>query len=190
MSNERSQTAGTARLDLAGVFALVQPGLPHADDIRAWVASYLGDQATLREILADGGGTSWTPSKDDNDVLEWDDIRDNSCLLIASRMGHEGAVRELLESGVDVNEEGRTRDGATALWGAAGGGHEGVVELLLKAGADVDKATTDYGVTPLYFAAEKGHEGVVEQLLKAGADSPLSFSSLQRKATRAWLSCS
>ena len=29
-----------------------------------------------------------------------------SCLWVASRMGHEGAVRELFESGVDVDEVG------------------------------------------------------------------------------------
>ena len=54
--------------------------------------------------------------------------RDTS-LGVASRFGHEGAVKELLESGVDVNEV-RTDNGATALYSAAQEGQEGVVEHL------------------------------------------------------------
>ena len=134
---------------------------------RAWTSwcgapPRAGDQATLRHLLATGGGSTWTPSKDDEQGRI-------TCLQVASRFGHEGAVKELLESGVDVNEV-RTDNGATALYLAALEGHEGVVEQLLKADADVNKAETDDGITPLYIAAEEGHEGVVEQLLKAEAD--------------------
>ena len=202
MSDAHSQTAGASlgRTEalLAGVLAAAQAALPQGLDLLVWGASRLGDQATLRYLLANGGGTSWTPSEDDE--LEGG----NSCLWVASAGGHEGAVRELLDSGVDVDEV-RTDDGTTALFVAAQEGHEGVVEellkaeadvnkattddngatplfiaalygheravgQLLKAGADVNKATADFGATPLYIAAQVGHEGVVEQLLKAGAD--------------------
>ena len=148
---------------LAGVLAAAKAALPKGLDVLVWGASRVGDQATLRHLLANGGGSSWTPSTDDE---LWG--RD-TCLRVASRFGHEGAVKQLLESGVDVDEV-RTDDGATALCVAAQEGHEGVVEQLLKAEADVNKARTDYGATPLLITAYEGHEGVVEKLLKAGAD--------------------
>ena len=149
---------------LAGVLAAAKAALPHQGlDLLVWGASRVGDQATLRHLLANGGGSSWTPSNDD---ARWG--RD-SCLRVASRFGHEGAVKELLESGVDV-DEARADNEITPLYLASQEGHEGVTEQLLKAGADVDKAATAYGTTPLYIAAKNGHEGVVEQLLKAEAD--------------------
>ena len=156
-------TLGQAEALLAGVLAAAKAALPEGLDVLVWGAARLGDQATLRHLLATGGGYSWTPSKDDE---VWG--RDTS-LRVASRFGHEGAVKELLESGVDVNEV-RTDTGVTALYLAAQEGHEGVVEQLLKAEVDVNKATTDDGATPLCIAAMNGHEGVVEELLKAEAD--------------------
>ena len=156
-------TLGQAEALLAGVLAAAKAALPEGLDLLVWGAARLGDQATLRHLLATGGGSSWTPS-DDNEVWGgWTSLR------VASRFGHEGAVKELLESGVDVDEE-RTDNGITALYLAAKNGHEGVVEQLLKAEADVNKARTDTGSTPLRIAAEQGHEGVVEQILKAEAD--------------------
>ena len=156
-------TLGQAEALLAGVLAAAKAALPEGLDLLVWGAARVGDQATLRYLLATGGGSSWTPSKDDEVGG-----RDTS-LRVASRFGHEGAVKELLESGVDVDEVW-TDTGATALYIAARNGHEGVVEQLLKAEADVNKAKTDDGATPLYTAAYSGHEGVVEQLLKAEAD--------------------
>ena len=157
------QAAVQAEALLAGVLAAAKAALPEGLDLLVWGASRVGDQATLRHLLANGGGSSWTPSSDDE---RWG--RD-SCLRVASRFGHEGAVKELLETGVDVDED-RADNGVTPLYLAALEGHEGVVEQLMKAGADVNKERTDTGTTPLCIAAEQGHEGVVEQLLKAGAD--------------------
>ena len=156
-------TLGQAETLLAGVLAAAKAALSQGLDLLVWGAARVGDQATLRHLLATGGGCSWTPSKDDK---VWG--RD-TCLQVASRFGHEAAVKELLESGVDVDEV-RTDNGATALYIAAQKGHEGVVEQLLKAEADVNKAKIDTGATPLYIATQNGHEGVVEQLLKAEAD--------------------
>ena len=157
------QAAVQAEALLAGVLAAAKAALPEGLDLLVWGASRVGDQATLRHLLANGGGSSWTPSSDDE---RWG--RD-SCLRVASRFGHEGAVKELLETGVDVDEV-RADNGVTPLYLAALEGHEGVVEQLMKAGADVNKERTDTGTTPLWIAAEQGHEGVVEQLMKAGAD--------------------
>ena len=164
-------TLAQAEALLAGVLAAAKAALPQGLDVLVWGAARVGDGATLRYLLETGGGSSWTPSTDDE---LWG--RD-TCLRVASRFGHEGAVEELLESGVDV-EEVPTDTGVTALYLAAHEGHEGVVEKLLKAEADVDKATTDDGTTPLFIAAYGGHEGVVEQLLKAGADVNKSTTAI------------
>ena len=168
MSNVPSQTAGASlgptEALLAGVLAAAKAALPRRGlDLLVWGASRRGDQATLRYLLANGGGTSCTPSEDD--ALDGG----NTCLWVASAGGHEGAVRELLDSGVDVDEV-RTDYGTTALYIAAYEGHEGVVDQLLKAGADVNKAVTYFRATPIYIATGKGHKGVIEQLVKAGAD--------------------
>ena len=149
---------------LAGVLAAAKAALPDEGlDLLVWGAARLGDQATLRHLLSIGGGLFWTPSTPDE---PWG--RD-SCLRVASRFGHEGAVRALLESGADVDEE-QADNGVTALYLAAKEGQEAVTEQLLKAGADANKAATFFGFSPLYIAAQEGHEGVVEQLLKAGVD--------------------
>ena len=160
------QAVVQAEAPLAGVLApllAAKAALPECLDLLVWGASFVGDQATLRHLLANGGGSSWTPS---SDAERWG--RD-SCLRVASRFGHEGAVKELLETGVDVDEM-QADNGVAPLYLAALEGHEGVVEQLMKAGADVNKERTDNGTTPLWIAAYNGHEGVVEQLLKAGGD--------------------
>ena len=198
LPHQDGASPGKAEALLAGVLAAAA-ALAEGLDRLVWGAAYNGDQATLRYLLANGGGASWTPSMMDDEVYEGD-----SCLRVASMSGYEGAVKELLESGVAVDEvpaysgastalclaaeEGyggvvehllkagadvnkvNTYSGATPLCLAAAEGHGGVVEQLLKAGADVDKAPTDSGATPLYLAAEAGHEAIAEQLLKAGAD--------------------
>ena len=85
---------------LAGVLAAAKAALQSEGlDLLVWGAARLGDQATLRYLLANGGRSSWTPPIHDK---RWE--RRDTCLRVASRFGHEGAVKELLESGVDVDE--------------------------------------------------------------------------------------
>ena len=154
-----------AEVLLSGILAAAKAALPQGLDVLVWGAARLGDHATLRYLLENGGGTSWTYPMDGEEP--W---RGSSCFWVASRNGHEGAVKELLEYGVNV-DEAKAVSGTTPLYTAAHQGHEGVVEQLVKAGADLNKATTSNGSTPLHIASAKGHEGVVEQLLKEGADA-------------------
>ena len=209
-SQQAEATPGQAGALLAGVLAAAKAALPQGLDVLVWGAARLGDQATLRHLLANGGGPSWAPSKGDDEI--WGGY---SCLQVASSFGHEGAVQELLESGVDVDAERPDQDitlvaaayngpegvieqllkagaginkatkGCTLLHMAALLGHKGVVEQLLKAGADVNKAATDNGTTPLHFAVQQGHEDVVEKLVKAGlASTRLRRQSLE--SLRLW----
>ena len=150
---------------LAGILAAAKAALPEGLDLLVWGASRLGDQATLRHLLTNGGGTSWTHPMDGEEPCQ----RGSTCLWAASVSGHREAVKELLESGVDVDGANAV-NGTTALFVAAFQGHEGVVEQLLEAGPDVNKACMINGATPLIMAAGKVHEGIVTKLLKAGAD--------------------
>ena len=86
----------------------------------------------------------------------------------AAMAGDRAVVRDLLKSGLDVNEP--QGDGTTALHWAAMKGDVELAQMLIYAGANV-RATTRLGAyTPLYLAAKGGHAAVVASLLTAGAD--------------------
>jgi ankyrin repeat protein len=91
----------------------------------------------------------------------------DSRLVDAARRGDHAAMRQLLQSKVDVNAPGS--DGGTALLVATARDDAAGVELLLGAKADV-KAANRYGVTPLIAAATNGNATIIERLLGAGAD--------------------
>ena len=93
-------------------------------------------------------------------------------LVDAVRRGDANAVRELLESGVEV--DATTADGATALLWAVHTGQPELVALLLEAGADVD-ISNRYGVGPAALAAENGDAAILERLLLAGVDPNLTL---------------
>jgi len=96
------------------------------------------------------------------------DIHGKTALAWASRRGHEGVVRVLLEQG-DVNSDipGTKYGSAPLLW-AAENGHEGVVRILLERN-DVNPDKRDsLSRTPLLLASLNGHEGIVRVLLERG----------------------
>ncbi|HUF72341.1 MAG TPA: ankyrin repeat domain-containing protein [Gammaproteobacteria bacterium] len=85
----------------------------------------------------------------------------------AARSGDLAEVRELIASGVAVNEP--ERDGSTAaLWAAFQSDLE-MLAVLIDAGADLDAANR-LGVTPLLQAARTGDTPIVRALLEGGAD--------------------
>ena len=115
------------------------------------------------------------------------DIHGKTALAWASRRGHEGVVRVLLEQG-DVNSDipGTKYGSAPLLW-AAENGHEGVVRILLERN-DVNPDKRDsLSRTPLLLASLNGHEGIVRMLLERdnvnpntldrGRRTPLSWAS-------------
>ena len=93
-------------------------------------------------------------------------------LVDAVRRGDANAVRELLESGVEV--DATTADGATALLWAVHTDQPELVALLLEAGADVD-ISNRYGVGSAHLAAENGNAAILERLLLAGVDPNLTL---------------
>lgn len=91
----------------------------------------------------------------------------NLNLHIVVRKGDFAAVRNLLETGSDVNATGN--DLFYPLHIAVSQGYMNIVKLLLVYGADVN-AKDSYDSTPLHIAVVKGHTDIVKLLIVYGAD--------------------
>jgi hypothetical protein len=91
----------------------------------------------------------------------------------AARKGDAAAVKQLLDSGVDVNT--KFRYNATALFFACDAGNIDVVKLLLDHGADMNIKDTFYGFTPLMLAVSPArtktaaHTEIAKLLIAKGA---------------------
>ena len=92
----------------------------------------------------------------------------------AAEVGHEAAVRLLIDKSVSV--EAKDNSGRTPLSWAAGKGHEAVVRLLINEGAGIELEDNS-GRTPLSWAAGKGYEAVVRLLIDEGAGIELEDNS-------------
>ncbi|GAB4354567.1 MAG: VIT domain-containing protein [Candidatus Abyssubacteria bacterium] len=92
---------------------------------------------------------------------------DGDVLHQVTEKGRTDALRNLIATGVDVNE--KDKDGRTALMLAALQGHTKIARALLDNGADVN-AQDDEGYTALMHAAQAGHAAIVKMLLEKGAD--------------------
>ncbi|HMF97102.1 MAG TPA: ankyrin repeat domain-containing protein [Vicinamibacterales bacterium] len=82
-------------------------------------------------------------------------------------------LKQLAESGADINA--RNRHNQTALMLAATAGHKPVVEWLVRRGAALDHAAK-YGLSALMLAVIGGHGEIVCVLVDAGADVTLRGS--------------
>jgi hypothetical protein len=91
----------------------------------------------------------------------------------AARKGDAAAVKQLLDSGVDVNT--KFRYNATALFYACDAGNVDVVKVLLDHGADMNGKDTFYGFTPLMLAVSPArkktaaHTEIAKLLIAKGA---------------------
>lgn len=82
-------------------------------------------------------------------------------LIVAIQEDSTSKVKEIIESGVDVNK----RKGKwTALHYAAESGNAEIAKMLLEAGARTEVRGLE-GLTPLHIAANNGHSSVVAYLL-------------------------
>jgi ankyrin repeat protein len=96
------------------------------------------------------------------DHSRMDVILGGTPLIFASRHGHLGVARQLLQVGECGLDEGDD-DGCTALWWACARGHAEVARALLLAGADHTIAD-DSGQTPRQIAEERGRTGCLALL--------------------------
>jgi len=157
-------------------------------------AAYAGDEQGVRELLAagapllcaDGSGRwtalHWASHRGDARIvaalLEADaegatvDARDDggaTPLILASALGHEGAVRALLARG--ARQELQNRVGRSAMHKAAEFAAAGVIaQLCVAPGAAAALALREqYGYTPHKVAVDKGHALCAELLRVHGA---------------------
>ncbi len=102
-----------------------------------------------------------------------------SSLIKAARDGDLATIRQMLESGADL--EICDGSGNTALWAACYGDHLTIMHELMEAGANVNHQNPE-GVTVLMYAASAGKTDAVELLVEAGAALDLTnkddFSAL------------
>ncbi|PVF93575.1 ankyrin, partial [Serendipita vermifera] len=88
-------------------------------------------------------------------------------LHVACAKGDITSVRQLIESGADVNAT--DTGGRSPLLYAVSEAHENIVQFLIDHHANVNFMTLD-GASPLRVAIDKGHYSVMRTLLKHGAN--------------------
>ena len=139
-------------------------------------AAYFGCGEIIVALLENNKGDVWATDFCGNVAIAW-----------ASRRGHEGVVRVLLErSNINPDTPDSDYGSAPLLW-AAENGHAGVVRILLER-SDVNPERVDRrGRTPLLLAAENGHDGIVRILLERNDVSP-NKSDVFRRTPLSWAS--
>ena len=90
-------------------------------------------------------------------------------LMLRSMLGHEAAVKVLLDGDVKPNVK-EVSDNQTALLSAVVGGHNVSVAMLHEQGADISMRDSR-GFTPLHYATQEGQEKIVKILLEKGANA-------------------
>jgi ankyrin repeat protein len=116
-----------------------------------WRAAEAGDVGEVERLVGQ-----------DPSLLDANTGRGRTPLIAASRSGHVGVVRWLLDRGAAMHE--RDGKGCTAIWWACLYGHPSVVAVLLERGADPTTAN-DRGETPLMGASACDRTEVVRHLL-------------------------
>jgi ankyrin repeat protein len=87
-------------------------------------------------------------------------------LILAARFGHTGIVKQLIDSGADLDAADVNRAGA--LTWAARMGKGDITRLLIQAGAKTELIDA-VGFTPLAHAVRLGHTDIVDALLSGKA---------------------
>ncbi|XP_034480434.1 palmitoyltransferase Hip14 [Drosophila innubila] len=89
-------------------------------------------------------------------------------IVKATQYGAIARVRELVESGWDVNQP--DSETVTLLHWAAINNRRDIIRYFLEKGATVDAVGGELNATPLHWATRQGHLGAVVLLMAAGAD--------------------
>ncbi len=124
------------------------------------IAAVADDTPTLRLLLKSGASAKLMTSR-----------YDGTALIAAAHLGHEEAVKLLIEAGAPldhVNNLGWTALIESIVLGNGGQRHIETLRALVRAGADVNLADRN-GATPRQLARLRGYRAMVEILDQAGA---------------------
>jgi hypothetical protein len=145
------------RRALDSMLASVETAARPTAQVRLWVASALGDTATIAAALSAGA------------TIDSLDSQGNRRALNYAALGNRvAAVRLLLARGASIDLANRT--GFTPVLHAVEGGANEALAVLIEAGADVTLPTAG-GVTPLAMAQRLGNQAAVN-LLEAAVKKP------------------
>ena len=97
------------------------------------------------------------------------DEHGHTALHYASRNGHVGVMRTLIEAGAEVNSAGASATLMSPIHWACSTGMVRAVHLLLTYDADLERVDCN-GATPLIMACQNGHASLAIFLVKKGAD--------------------
>jgi len=97
-------------------------------------------------------------------------IEQGTALQFAAIAGSIAIVNELVQRGANVNAAPMSKNGRTALEGAAEHGRLDMVQLLLNLEAEIR------GSRALHFARKEGHDGVATLLREHGSEDDFSLS--------------
>ncbi|KAL6711261.1 hypothetical protein ACN47E_005792 [Coniothyrium glycines] len=153
----------------------------HSTASKLYAAAKLGNERLVKVLLDRGANPSTSTTEYGGDALDaaitgghqpivelllgLSTAPDAQKLYAASRAGHNGIVKLLVQKGINVNTLGTTSN--FALHAASAEGHKQTVEFLLASGAWPD-AQTPLGTALQQALLFKGRR-VVETLLRAGA---------------------
>lgn len=137
-------------------------------------------------LLSPNGVGKWISSSPIEKVSRIEEEQAPPALYLAAAHGLSSVVEDLLQAGIDVNEQTSGTAYSTALQAACVSGDENFVSKLLAHNADVNIQGGRFG-NALQAAAFGGHDDIVGQLLFAGADANASggahHSALQAAAS-------
>jgi uncharacterized protein len=147
----------------AAAQALIETGAdPHLLDDQRYdavtIAAVRDDVRTLKALLDSGASAKLITS-----------VYDGTALIAAAHLGHDGAVRELIQAGAPldhVNNLGWTALIEAVILGNGGPRHVETVRALVSAGADVSIADRQ-GLTALQHAGARGYSSMVSILQAA-----------------------
>jgi ankyrin repeat protein len=130
----------------------------------------IGNGATVLHAAVENGHLEFTEMLLRHGALQSGSMEGATPLIIALQYRHPHIAKALLAAGGGAAARINARvpkDGASALFVAAGSGYADVVELLIAAGADVNIAN-NHGATALSHAVVRGRLGMAQRLLRAG----------------------
>ncbi|CAK8671894.1 unnamed protein product [Clavelina lepadiformis] len=176
--NDTREQLAIKKFNISSMLAKPFQGLTMAVESNLHIACRTGNCTWMKNIL-DGCSVFYPPIGTHHDVIRTKQTKPikelinernrlgASPLWLAAVMGHEEAVKLLVDYGADLETE--DIKGQTPLYAATKFNHVKCVRLLLEAGANPDGSGTNIS-TPIYVTARDNYPEVMALLIRHGAD--------------------